>query len=38
MKVKIQSVHFDADRKLTEFIEARMSKLNHFLMALLGLM
>jgi len=28
MQVKIQSVHFTADRKLEEFIEEKLSKLN----------
>lgn len=27
MKVTVQSVHFDADRKLIEFIEAKLEKL-----------
>jgi putative sigma-54 modulation protein len=27
MKINIQSVHFDADRKLLEFIEAKLNKL-----------
>jgi putative sigma-54 modulation protein len=30
MNVKIQSVHFDADQKLVEFVNARMSKLERF--------
>ena len=30
MKVKIQSVHFDADKKLVEFIQERINKLTHF--------
>lgn len=30
MNVKIQSIHFDADRKLLEFIEARIAKLQTF--------
>jgi putative sigma-54 modulation protein len=31
MKVNIQSVHFDADKNLLEFIEGRLSKLSgHF--------
>lgn len=28
MTVKIQSVHFDADKKLVEFIQERVDKLN----------
>ena len=30
MTVKIQSVHFDADKKLLEFIQERVNKLNTF--------
>ncbi len=30
MTVKIQSVHFDADKKLLEFIQDRVDKLTHF--------
>ena len=30
MTVKIQSVHFDADKKLLEFIQERVDKLTHF--------
>ncbi len=30
MTVKIQSVHFDADKKLVEFIQERIDKLTHF--------
>lgn len=30
MTVKIQSVHFDADKKLVEFIQSRVDKLTHF--------
>lgn len=29
MKVNVQSVHFDADQKLLEFIDTRMDKLSH---------
>ena len=28
MTIKIQSVHFDADKKLVEFIQGRIDKLN----------
>lgn len=28
MKINIQSVHFDADKKLIEFIESKIGKLN----------
>jgi putative sigma-54 modulation protein len=30
MTVKIQSVHFDADKKLLNFVEERIDKLTHF--------
>ncbi len=30
MNVKITSIHFNADSKLEEFIEEKVSKLNHF--------
>ena len=30
MTVKIQSIHFDADKKLLDFISERMEKLKHF--------
>ena len=30
MNVKIQSIHFDADKKLLKFIEEKLDKLNHF--------
>ncbi|MCC6837356.1 MAG: ribosome-associated translation inhibitor RaiA, partial [Bacteroidia bacterium] len=30
MNVKIQSVHFDADKKLIAFIEERVDKLAHY--------
>ena len=30
MTVKIQSVHFDADKKLLAFVEERVDKLTHF--------
>jgi putative sigma-54 modulation protein len=30
MKVKIQSIHFDADKKLLDFINEKMEKLQHF--------
>jgi putative sigma-54 modulation protein len=30
MTIKIQSVHFDADKKLLEFIQERVDKLNLF--------
>ena len=30
MRVQIQSIHFDADEKLTDFIEAKVKKLETF--------
>ena len=30
MKVKVQSIHFDADAKLINFIENKVDKLSHF--------
>ncbi len=30
MTLKIQSVHFDADKKLLEFIQGRIDKLTHY--------
>ena len=30
MKVQMQSVHFDADQKLLDFIQQRLDKLEHF--------
>jgi putative sigma-54 modulation protein len=30
MTIKIQSVHFDADKKLVEFIQERIDKLTHY--------
>ncbi|MEZ4721616.1 MAG: ribosome-associated translation inhibitor RaiA [Flavobacteriales bacterium] len=30
MDIKVHSIHFDADRKLINFINERMSKLDHF--------
>ena len=30
MTVKIQSVHFDADKKLLAFVEKRLDKLTHY--------
>ena len=31
MNVQIQAVKFDADRKLIEFVEAKMAKLDRFI-------
>jgi len=36
MKVKIQSLHFNADQKLIDHVEEKVSKLNHFYDAILG--
>jgi putative sigma-54 modulation protein len=36
MRVKIQSVHFDADQKLVGFIEERINKLQHFYEGIIG--
>jgi len=36
MTIKIQSVHFDADQKLLDFIEEKVSKLNLFDDTILG--
>lgn len=30
MKLKVQSIHFDADRKLLSFVEEKIEKLSHF--------
>ena len=30
MKIRVQSIHFDADRKLLNFIQKRADKLDHF--------
>ena len=30
MKVKVQSIHFDADSKLLSFVEEKVDKLTHF--------
>lgn len=30
MKVKVQSIHFDADRKLLDFVQEKVDKLTHF--------
>ena len=36
MKVKIQSIHFDADAKLLQFIEGKVEKLGHFYNEIIG--
>lgn len=30
MKIRVQSIHFDADQKLLNFIQKRVDKLDHF--------
>jgi len=30
MKLKVQSIHFDADHKLLTFVEEKIEKLSHF--------
>ena len=29
MKINVQSIHFDADRKLLDYIETKIAKLDH---------
>ena len=36
MKIRIQSIHFDADKKLLEFIQEKVDKLVHFHDHILG--
>ncbi|HAZ03993.1 MAG TPA: ribosome-associated translation inhibitor RaiA [Marinilabiliales bacterium] len=36
MNIKVQSVHFDADGKLLEFIENKLSKLDHIYDQIVG--
>lgn len=36
MKLKVQSIHFDADNKLLEFIQEKVDKLTHFNDAIIG--
>jgi len=36
MNVKIQSIHFDADKKLLDFTQERVSKLSHFYDGIIG--
>jgi len=36
MNVKIQSVHFDADKKLLDFIDAKVNKINQFFDQIVG--
>ena len=30
MKINVQSIHFDADRKLLDYIETKIAKLDHY--------
>ncbi len=30
MKIKIHSIHFDADQKLVDFVQEKVDKLDHF--------
>lgn len=30
MKIRIQSIHFDADKKLLDFVDEKVQKLNNF--------
>jgi len=36
MQVKIQSIHFDADKKLLEFIQEKVDKLDHYYDGIMG--
>ncbi|MBX7181683.1 MAG: ribosome-associated translation inhibitor RaiA [Bacteroidia bacterium] len=36
MNVKIQSIHFDADHKLIDFVQDRVGKLGHYYTEILG--
>ena len=36
MQVKIQSIHFDADKKLLDFIEEKVGKLDHYYDGIMG--
>ena len=36
MKIKIQSIHFDADKKLLDFIYSKTKKLGHFYDNIIG--
>jgi putative sigma-54 modulation protein len=36
MQVKIQSIHFDADKMLLEFIQKKLSKLGHYYDGIMG--
>ncbi len=36
MQLKIQSIHFDADRKLLDFIHEKVNKLGHYYDGVMG--
>jgi len=36
MQVKIQSIHFDADKLLLEFIQKKLTKLGHYYDGIMG--
>ena len=36
MQVKIQSIHFDADKRLLEFIQRKVDKLGHYYDGIMG--
>ena len=36
MKIRVQSIHFDADSKLLDFIQEKVDKLIHFYDSILG--
>ena len=36
MKIRVQSIHFDADKKLLQFIEEKVDKLVHFYDHIIG--
>ncbi len=36
MEIKVQSIHFDADKKLIEFVEEKVSKLSQFYDKIIG--
>jgi putative sigma-54 modulation protein len=36
MQVKIQSIHFDADKKLLDFIQEKVDKLGHYYDGVMG--
>lgn len=36
MKIKVQSIHFDADKKLLDFVNDKLDKLKHFYDHILG--